>query len=292
MATQRHTYKKTQRRIYQSMQAMLADAKHDRKSMPWGTPSSKEDSDYKNEWAGCSPVEAWGLARSGWEGVVAETDALASRITDAVVKQRIVTRWESARDTYGGRVDVGRYLAGEPDCMVRTKRVKRRGNAKVVRIVIPTTYSCSVSETTVRKRGAAVVALVDVLNRAGNRLEVWAHNQIRVGDNRESIATMVQDPAEPVNMARIMFALAHPGWLRRIIFGVQENPAVWPEAWIVARGGGYGNCISTPPQAGDIPGDGDGPTVVLPALQGNGGWSVEESVEWIIRELDRIMVED
>lgn len=281
----------TERRIYESMQALVAASTHDRTMMPWySPPSSKREDDA--EWHGGSVAEVATLARHGWEGVVAETDALASRITDAVVKQRVITRWEQQRDVAGGRVDVGRYLAGEPDCMIRSRRRQRRGAAKVVRIVVPTTYSASVSEDVVRRRGAAVVALVDVLNRAGNRLEIWSWNQIMIGNNRESIATKVQDAADPVNMGRIMFALAHPGMLRRIVFGVQENPAVFDEAWITARGSGYGMPCKKDPQPGDIPGDGDGPTVSLPLLKPGEPWTVDDSVAWIIRELDRIMADD
>ena len=281
---------RTERRIYDSMQELLAASQHDRTAMPWGEPSSKREDD--NEWHGGSVAHVSNLAHRGWEGVVAETDALASRITDAVVKQRIVTRWEQQRDTYGSRVDVGRFLAGEPECMIRSRRRQRRGAAKVVRIVVPTTYSASVGEDVVRRRGAAVVALVDVLNRAGNRLEIWSWNGITIGGNRESIATKIQDAADPVNMGRIMFALAHPGLLRRVVFGVQENPAVFDESWIRDRGEGYGMPIKGAPLDDEIPGANDGPTVTLPSLTYGESWTVDDSVAWIIRELDRILADD
>jgi hypothetical protein len=208
------------------------------------------------------------------------------------MREHDVPVWTFPMDLSGDVVDVGTFLTGEPECMIAPVMVPTPGTGRVVRIVVPTAVSASVSADTVRARGAAIVALVDVLARCGNRLEVWSWSGVSHGSRgRTSTAVLVQAADQPLDMGRIMFALAHPAWLRRIMFGVWENPANGNTPAIVTeRGSGYGTPESTPPKDGDLPDD-DGPSIVLPMLRARDDWSVDKAVAWIAAQLDTILAD-
>ena len=77
------------------------------------------------------------------------------------------------------------------------------------------------TEAMIRK-GAAVVALIDQIERSGQRVELIAtqisktHRQY----DEQHIFITVKQPDEPLDLDRISFAVAHPSMLRRVGFRI------------------------------------------------------------------------
>jgi hypothetical protein len=129
-------------------------------------------------------------------------------------------------DVVGHFPDIGAYLAGEPENMIAYETVQ--GTApKVVRILVNCAASAAVSTKAIEARGAMACALIDALENAGYRCEVVAalESYIMLGPGvRYSIGArvMLKRAEEALCMDRLVFALVHPAFLRRIGFRLTE----------------------------------------------------------------------
>jgi hypothetical protein len=246
----------------------------------------------RQEWAGCSHAEALRRARSeGYAEVLPEVEQLVGAIDQQITTERFQTTFQTTFDVTGSEVDLGRFLSGEPECMVESLpiRIARRGRA--VRIVLPVNYSATVEPDQVRRRGAAVMALCDVLARAQHPLEVWAAVcNTAPGGARYACVVKVQDADQPLDAGRLLFALAHPAMLRQLGFAVEEHEkATTRKQFGYVDGGGYGG-PSYAVQEGDLP-DQYGQTIVLPELQPRDKWELPQAVAWVNQQLECIFGE-
>ena len=114
------------------------------------------------------------------------------------------------------------------------------------------------TEAMIRK-GAAVVALIDQIERSGQRVELIAtqisktHRQY----DEQHIFITVKQPDEPLDLDRISFAVAHPSMLRRVCFRIMEVTYDKPVS-------GYGSVE----EMKDIPED----AMYLPPMLGDTGY--------------------
>ena len=128
------------------------------------------------------------------------------------------------------------YAAGVPENMF-VPQDDGASNAKpIVRIAVNIVCSSWVDAQDIINRGAAVIALIDKIQGAGQRVELIAICHINAFNSDRIIASVtVKRPEEPVDMDRIGFALAHPSMLRRAMFRVVEF--TYPKYM-----SGYGRC--------------------------------------------------
>lgn len=243
-------------------------------------PSSRDGDD---GWAGGSWADACTLAVDGWHETIPEADIMAKGIAHTVTGDRAGVDWSFPRDVSGEMVDVGLYLAGEPECMVDPVPTSAVRQGQVVRLAVPVNYSAGTPEWLARERGIAIVALIDCLRRNGCVLEVWATCDQRGNSHRTTYAVQVQDPRDPVDIGRIMFAVAHPTMLRRVLFGAMERLTPRGKAEAMGIEQGYGRPRPMPIEM--LP-EVDGPTISLPMLQPGDDWSPETAIEWIEASLD------
>jgi hypothetical protein len=157
------------------------------------------------------------LAEKGWPEGRDMMAAFASKldVSGMVAKPEIVY------DVIGnGGIDMGRYMTGEPECMIDWLEtdvpLHERIGGKIIHIVVNMAASAGISANIMQRRGAAVMALVDALEQAGKRVDI----------------TLVECCAEfqisiPIKSAeyqpqadQIAFALVHPAMLRRIGFSL------------------------------------------------------------------------
>jgi hypothetical protein len=193
-------------------------------------PDSIPDGDgrgYDNDtWAGGSWQEALRLAEDGWTTVLPEVDAeiaeLRERVGDEVLTTALVPSW----DVTGSEVDIGAYLSGEPECMVDAvpQRISARG--RVVTFLVPAGYVHTTPHTAVHNRGVALAALCSSIIAAGHSVEIWSGFCPYVSEtDRHAAVARVISPAEPFDMGRLMFVMAHPAMLRRLWFAVWDSAA-------------------------------------------------------------------
>jgi hypothetical protein len=150
-----------------------------------------------------------------------------------------------AHEVGGAYPDVPLYVAGEVCHMVNEG--DQLGEKPIVKLIVNTAASCAISGERLINRGAAITALVDEIESAGNSCEIiatWPANARRGG---AFYAPMVRIKAagEIVPIDDLAFALGHPSMVRRVFFGLLE---VDPKT----DGKGYENGYGIPV---DIPAD-------------------------------------
>jgi hypothetical protein len=187
-------------------------------------------------------AEACNLALHGWDEIRAEVDAqldeLVEHINDAFGEFYV-----SEHSTSGAFVDMGRFVTGEPECMVSFVSEPQARMGRVVKIVVNGVVSGHVHADIIKKRGIAVLALVDTIHKLGVGIELWWEESMTgAGSSKKEFSTLVKlhSSEEPMDINSLMFSLAHPDMLRRLQFSVQEQHKDWKEQGAYT-GGSYGH---------------------------------------------------
>lgn len=224
-----------------------------------------------DEWAGGSFVKAMEMAQYGWR---VNRDLIDADVEDALmhIEDRLNAHLDAAfNETYdvsGGYVDVGRYLMGEPECMVEqwVEEAPKRG--KVLKVVNMVTASAGVNEKVLRERGRGVAAAVDVLHRLGFSVELWCGEAVSAGwDNSRAVSVemvKIKEASDPLDWDAVMFGIGHPTFLRKFVFSLNESrPSEQRARFGFKVMGGYGGPCSLPESIAE------GFDVVLEAQTGN-----------------------
>ncbi|WP_234313682.1 hypothetical protein [Streptomyces sp. NBRC 109706] len=238
------------------------------------------------EWPGATWAEALRLATDGWTVRVPEVEiavaALRERVRDEVMTTMLVPTW----DVTGSEVDVGAYLSGVPECMVDAtpQRVSTRG--RVVTFLVPAGFVNTTPHASVRHRGLALTALCSAIIAAGHSAEVWSGMCVHVEGERYVSVARVISAAEPFDLGRLIFVLAHPAMLRRLWLSVWDSAPPEHAARICGDAYGQGPFSCRPD---DLP-DGIGDPYVLPYLEPTDPqWrTFESAMDWcagVFREL-------
>src|SRR5260221_137698 len=130
---------------------------------------------------------------------------------------------EPVYDVSGDSVDIGRYLAGEPECMMDWPLQPTSAAGRVITLCASICYSGSIDAEVIIRRGQVITALALALSRLGHNVEMWADiSAMQVGRGAQSrFRILVKGADDTLDPARIMYAYAHPTMLRRLGFAVQ-----------------------------------------------------------------------
>ncbi|QWF78884.1 DUF7192 family protein [Amycolatopsis sp. CA-230715] len=197
------------------------------------------------EWQKASWDEALRLAVDGWPVPLEDTHVTVGELRERAGLTHPVTMLEPVWDTTGAEVDVGAYLAGVPECMVDAvpRRVSRRG--KVVTFLVPAGYSHFIEHDVIINRGLALATLCAAIIDAGHSVEVWSGDagflELSGDKHRYSGVARVLAAGEPLDLGRLIFAVAHPSMLRRLWFGV------WDAQPAAVAGAMVDNAYGVPP---------------------------------------------
>jgi len=225
------------------------------------------------------PVVADYFAHGWREGAAKIADLAAVVYTQVTAHMPVLEpEWREAPDTCV--LDMGRYCEGDPECwleMAESDTFVAAPSSRTVRVVANLTASCVVEAKTIFIRGAATLALVDALERTGRSVELTAvHCVKKYGTILEQVLPLKRfgDLVSPDVLA---CALAHPGSLRRITFGVMEMcPAAVRTAIGIRNYEGYGRPSNNITATGDI---------VIPHVDAAHWNSPAAAVEWILETL-------
>lgn len=246
-----------------------------------------------DEWAGGTHAQAFKLAREGYHAAVVDAERLAHKVEDTVALDLFQTTFTSSYQVAGAEVDMGRFLSGEPECMIESEPIRISRQGRAVQLAVPVAMVNRIPEETVRRRGAAVLALVDVLSRAQHPMEIWA--VLCMGNSSRATARLVysvriQKADEPLDIGRVMYFLAHPTVFRRLGFSVMDLEQDEQDRSLFDVGTGYGTfadhdaCSIRPEDLPEITGN----TIIMPPLWGGERWDDEESIAWVTEQIGRI----
>jgi hypothetical protein len=137
------------------------------------------------------------------------------------------------------------------------------------------------------RRGAAIVALCDVLENSGVRCEVvlgFENSPLKRNENDISKHGITIKRAEDaLDLDLMAFALCHPATLRRLSFAVREGlPRDWRRKFGFGIGvTGYGRTETYKPDNADADND-----IVVGRLLNESVWSNDgQMVEWIKKQV-------
>lgn len=169
------------------------------------------------------------LADTGYVDVRPDVDALVEKMEQKIAPM-LMPAFEMFFDVSGGAVDIGRFVDGEPECMVETRLVKIAKPGRVITILVSGGVLQNASTTDIITRGCAIVALVDSLERMQHRAEIWLEmscaSDYSATVGRGTILThlvRVKNAEDSLDIDTLMFAIAHPSRHRRLTFAIRRN---------------------------------------------------------------------
>lgn len=176
------------------------------------------------EWSGSDTfADAVDMLQNGWDEHRAAVEFAVSTVADdPSIEEMMATRFGWTHDFAGGMVDIGRYVVGEPECMIAPMMVEARQPDAVVRIMLNGSASAAVKTHVLVQRGIVVAALVDTLQKLGRGVEVWWTCQSSRRGARHANAVMVKSVDEPLDVDDLLFVAANPAMLRRFGFALWE----------------------------------------------------------------------
>jgi hypothetical protein len=231
---------------------------------------------------GADFIEARRLALLGWtqkvETMVRQIEVLRLSMDSSI---------SDLFDVSGEAVEIGRFLANEPECMFAQQVTPEL----TVSILLNIVAVCDAQAQFLFNRGIAVAALVRALQSTGRSVSVSIGVAVAIDDHpsrnsqRHVTIVNIQDHGDLMSPGRLAFWLAHPAALRRCILRFNEQqPQETRQKFGFHMLGGYGVPCEIPRQC--IPKD----VVYIPfvsteVLHSHYG-SPERALQTLVRELN------
>lgn len=187
----------------------------------------------KATWRGTATFgDAIKLALDGYHEPVADVTKLVKRIEDSI-RPAMRETFEVYEDVTGVEVDVAAFLAGQPESMLEAQPVKVASAGRCVNILVHSGFLASAEASVIKRRGAVVAALASLLETAQHSSEVWLEatcspsalggTPVEAREARHTVLIRFKRADEPLDLPRLLFALAHPSNHRRLCFSIREQ---------------------------------------------------------------------
>lgn len=157
-------------------------------------------------------------ASEGWPDGTREidiaVDMIGTRISDA-------DAYHINHDVSGEYIDMGRFVTGEPECFGHMTLEPLP--TETISIDVNISAHCGINDQTIINRGAALSAMLDRLTRNYfvKLRFYWGVERITGGHN--FVVFFNVDTRNSFSRDLLSFCCAHPGLMRRIMFGVAER---------------------------------------------------------------------
>jgi len=240
---------------------------------------------YNLQWhGGLTWEQAKQMAVSGWREGMQEIDKYRAKIVPIVTEK--VLRPKQIYSVAGYNVDVGSFMANEPECFIAREYEERNYPGQIYKIVASISFSAKITPETIIQRGAMICALIDAIEFAGHRAEVICNDASTIRDNSEymqgkykengwfEVSVTVKKVSQPLEMSDLAFCLAHPAMLRRIMFSVAEL-----EGW-----SDFADRYGCPAEASD---QGD---IYIREINSS-VVSDEKAINWVLSELEKLGID-
>lgn len=225
--------------------------------------------------------EAKQMAISGWRDGMNEIEKYRAQILPIIAEK--VLRPQQIYAIAGYTVDVGSFLANEPECFIAREYQEKNYPGRIYKIVCSISFSAAITPETIIQRGAMICALIDAIEFAGHRAEVICNDAMSSGDygeyrqgkNKErgwlETSVTVKKSMQPLEMTDLAFCLAHPAMLRKIMFSVCELNG-WSD---------FANNYGYPAEATD-----KGDIYIREVFSGT--VPDEQAITWVLTELEKL----
>lgn len=202
--------------------------------------------------------EADALAQRGLPKAGIEAISLAEHKVAMMAGDLYRPAFTEYHDVSGGYVDMGRYVEGEPECMVDFAPTEEPGQNKIVALILNVSYNCMISAAAIKKNGQAMFALVEAIETCGMQAEIFADMHVSGSGNGGKYyartAVRLKKAGEPFDVSMFMYALTHNSFLRAHIFNAMHtHDKDVREAVGISPHGGYGFPVNNAQDMGDFP---------------------------------------
>ncbi|BBF92661.1 DUF7192 family protein [Blastochloris tepida] len=157
--------------------------------------------------------QAHALCRDGWKDGVDRVASIRDRINATRAHAQRLARWDVA----GAAPSVPRAVAGNPLSMRRMDDAQAR-RRPVLTLICNCATPAFVNQSYLIRYAATVAAIVDAIEEAGFSLTVLAGGAGVTDARRVLTVTTAKEAGQPVDVARLAFALGHPSMYRRGVF--------------------------------------------------------------------------
>lgn len=238
-----------------------------------------DDNSMQPKWYGTKSFQdAYLLGTKGWQQGVNMAHKLSGELVQEIVGKVYLPEIEF--DVIGSDYDLDAYLKGEPECWYRFVTSEQTApSSSLISILINCTTSGSNTAKQMLMKYIPVVALVELLEYAGKRVQVDCVASIDsgwgAGSQHSEMLVRLKEYGYPLDLQSIAFGIAHPSMLRRFFFRWCETI---PEAEcrrLAVDGGSYGM-----PSSCRLEKDYD-----LYIGQTYGRWDEAASRKWVIDQL-------
>lgn len=176
----------------------------------------------RTEWHGTKTMqEAIELARFGWEEgrrkLLRQVGCVA---VDESVGRRFVM--DPVLDYSGDEVDIDNFLLGRPDHMIEYL-LRYDAGGKQATVFMNCGVASKVSAERIMQRGAAVLAAIEALRAEGYSLGLTMTEAVSEGDTMVEYHIPVIHPGDFLDIDTVAFCTAHPSFLRRLVFSLNEH---------------------------------------------------------------------
>ena len=117
----------------------------------------------------------------------------------------------------GGAVAMGRFMAGEPQCMVAV--VRQQVKSKVLDLAVDMCVSAYIDADTVKAVGQVLAGAVAQLESSGYNMRVHVVYGLSQDSSIIINDVLLKDVKERFNADKMLYALSNPGYVRGIMFG-------------------------------------------------------------------------
>ena len=213
---------------------------HGAEFSPHDLPAKIFDLEYKKQgWYGTSSFdEAMLLGRDGWVQKAAQVQNMVVNSWKTFIDVR---PWNPIHSVEGSNIDIGAFIAGNPECMLRRKN----SVTKSANIVINVGHNYEVRPSEIIKNGKQIVNIVNSFEK--NNIHTRLVIMVATKDEREDVFrtfVVCKDLYDKFDLKRVMFAVAHPSFLRRLWFSMAERESMEiRNKFGFLFGSGYGSAV-------------------------------------------------
>lgn len=175
--------------------------------------------------------DAMDLARGGWHGGLSQLKSMPQIKLPFCERLQQTYNIQTKYDIAGGTVNIGRYLSGMPDCMRRINTTLVHNlPARIQKVFIYGTFHRHVPVSDVIKRGYTVYQIIEALEMANIQTEITLafstnKDNMQSEDDYDFYETYIKikDTTDIIYPEKLLFCLAHPSMLRRLVFSEWER---------------------------------------------------------------------
>lgn len=160
--------------------------------------------------------EAFELMRYGDENLLKEFKKIKSKIDINKLLGNAVRKQKYENRIYGCVPNVPAYLLGYPLNMINPEIGKI--SHKIINIFLNIGVPAGVNKDEIIRNGVIYLSIIDLLEKAGYRCNLYAGDTSYEGGEREYMFVRIKTDREPLNLKKMVFVLANPSMLRRIFF--------------------------------------------------------------------------